>query len=791
MPQLTARPASRAGRKWRQNIPDHLYNRFHLRATLCTTFSAHARASVSRLQRKGWAMLVGGRRARRPQSQRPEGERPEGGKAGGKRPGGERPEPRDAARWARDNGVTLGAVTLIVIQLLWMGTLLARSYFRQDDYFNFDRALATGFTWKYLMLVSAGHMAPLGFAISWLLARLALYSWPLTCIVILALVAAACFALLRVLRTLFGDRPAILIPLAVYLFCPLALAAVDWWSVAVQTLPLELSIFLAVDAHVRYVRSGRMRTAVAAAGWLLLGLATVQKGAVTPLLLFALTSGFLVKGRWMAGVAIATRRYWRAWLLYGVLLAGYCALFFSRLGSSTTPPSSPGPAGRVISFVSTLIGTTLVPGALGGPWRWTVIGDGYAQASPPAALQQLSWGLALLIVVASCVYRVRAWRAWAIIVGWIAVADVFPVVIGRLGVSQPALLGLQARYVTDAVSVLALCLGLAFLPLAGEEGGYRFRLPARAAPGSGEVPGSGEAPGAGAAPDDEGHEEAPGDEEPSRDEEVHGSEEAPGYEQAPGTGGVSGDEAAPRSAAPVLRPVTPAARNAILVLLAVFLGGSFWSLQALEGITSTQAARSYIATARIAVAKAPPGALIVDGPTPAFIMDPYLFYPSGYTSRVIGAIARGYPAKHLTWTTSPHGGITRTLMVFDAQGRLRPAALAGVASGPPRGHRCWKLAAAGTAIPLSRPLYRWSWTVRLDYSGPAAVLMVGFGGNQAQAALPAGTHAFYVHLAAGSGKAVTVTPLSAAPSQCLTGVTVGTWQPVPSGRPIPTAPAAG
>jgi hypothetical protein len=158
---------------------------------------------------------------------------------------------------------------------------------------------------------------------------------------------------------------------------------------------------------------------------------------------------------------------------------------------------------------------------------------------------------------------------------------------------------------------------------------------------------------------------------------------------------------------------------------------------------------------------------------------------------VIGAIARGYPAKHLAWTTSPPGGIARTLMIFDAQGRLRPAALAGVASGPPRGRRCWKLAAAGTPIPLARPLYRWSWTVRLDYSGPATVLMVGFGGNQAQAALPAGAHAFYVHLAAGSGQAVTVSPLSPAPSQCLTGVTVGTWQPALSGPPIPATPAAG
>ncbi len=42
-------------------------------------------------------------------------------------------EPREAAEWLRSNGVTLTAVTLIGIQLLWMGDLLAHSYFRQDD----------------------------------------------------------------------------------------------------------------------------------------------------------------------------------------------------------------------------------------------------------------------------------------------------------------------------------------------------------------------------------------------------------------------------------------------------------------------------------------------------------------------------------------------------------------------------------------------------------------------------------------------------------------------------------
>src|SRR5450432_571270 len=105
-----------------------------------------------------------------------------------------RPEPRDAGSWLREHSVTLAAATLVAIQLLWMGALLNHSYFRQDDYFNFDRALSSGFTWKYLTLVSAGHMAPLGFAISWALAKVALYNWPLTALVILLLVLASCVA---------------------------------------------------------------------------------------------------------------------------------------------------------------------------------------------------------------------------------------------------------------------------------------------------------------------------------------------------------------------------------------------------------------------------------------------------------------------------------------------------------------------------------------------------------------------------------------------------------------------
>lgn len=636
----------------------------------------------------------------------------------------ERQEPPDAADWLRHNGVTVAALTLIAIQIVWMAALLSHSYFRQDDYSFLDRALTHGLSWSYLMRVDAGHMLPLGYAIAWVMARVSLYNWPLTLLSILALLAASCLALLRMLRTLFGSRPAILIPLTLYVFSPLLLAAVAWWAVALEILPLELAIFMAVDAHVRYLRGGRFRSALAAAGWLLFGMAATDKGAVVPLLLFAVTSAYFVEGRWAVAAVRAARRYSQAWVLYGALLAGYCVVFVIQLHGSAVQPATPG-AGSLVSLASTMTGSTLVPGALGGPWQWLTVG--YAVASPPAALQQLSWAVAALVALVSCLYRARAWRAWAILFGWVVVADIMPVAIGRLGLLPASLLGLQARYVTDAPAVLALCTGLAFLPLVGEQDGFRFRVSTTAPTGS-----------------------------------------------AAWTGRVG----------------TRSVRAATVLLLAAFLVGSFWTFQALEALTHMKAVRSYIATARVAVANAPRGTLIVDTPAPEMIMDPVFFYRQGYTSQVIGAMARGDPGGHLSWTLSPHGAL-RSVMIFNAQGQLRSAVVAGLSSGPPpRGRHCWSATPAGSTIPLPLSLYRWTWTIRIDHSGPAAVVALRFGGKWADVSLSAGTYAYYLPLV-GQGKEVTVRQVGPSPAQCLNGITVGTWQPAPTGWVIPAAPVPG
>ena len=195
-------------------------------------------------------------------------------------------------------------------------------------------------------------------------------------------------------------------------------------------------------------------------------------------------------------------------------------------------------------------------------------------------------------------------------------------------------------------------------------------------------------------------------------------------------------------------------------------------------------------------------------------MDPIFFWTSGHTSQVIGAIARGVPGSHLNWTLSPRGVIGH-LMIFDSLGRLWPVTVEGPASGPPPqakpaaahpakhpgqkaaskparqpARNCWAVTPGGVRIPLHGSLYRWPWTARLSYSGPATVLAVSLGERWRSVPVPAGTHAVYVPVT-GSGKVISVRQLDAAPGSCVTGVTVGSLQPDRTGVPIPATAVAG
>jgi hypothetical protein len=375
----------------------------------------------------------------------------------------------DLAAWVRRRSLVLFGIVLIAAQLIWRSVFLSHYFFWQDDFHFMELALGHSFTWSYLSEVAAGHWFPGVYAISWIVARAALYNWGFAAAITVVMLAAADLAAFRLLRTLFGDRPAILVPLLIYLLCPLSVMDIRFWSAAIELWPLEIAIFMALTAQVHYVRTGRFRHAVAAAAWLGVGLIFNEKALVLPLLLFAITSAFLMEGPWRRTIRQCLTRYWRSWVLQAVLLAGYAAAFASSLHGSSLQSSLQGTASGVFSFTEELLKDTFVPGAIGGPWQWSGVTDGQiAAAATPNALAWLSVIVAVAVILASIVSRLYAWRSWAILAGWVLAADVGPVLIGRLGEWPAGLLAQQTRYVADAVPVLAICVGLAFLPVVGQ-----------------------------------------------------------------------------------------------------------------------------------------------------------------------------------------------------------------------------------------------------------------------------------------------------------------------------------
>lgn len=371
----------------------------------------------------------------------------------------------------RQHKVTVAAVALIVAQLIWKTAFISHYFFQQDDFLVLDSAVKSGLSWHYLTSFDSGHMFPGLYALAWVLARAALYDWTVASAIVIVLIAGAAVAAWRLLVTLLGDRPAVLIPLTLYLVSPLAFANFTWWIRPVEALPLQIALFMALKTHVQYIRTGRFRYAAMAAAWQFFGLLFFEKSVFLPFVLFAVTAGFLVEGRLLTAARSAVVRYWKAWVLYLGLLAVFAVVFLTALHSTRTTTAPPTSGHSVGVFASKLVFDTLLPSLLGGPWRWyhPVNAPG-AYAYPPSGLIWLAVIVFLALIALSILLRRRAWRGWVILAGWVVLADMLPVAIGRLGLSSyAALYGMEPRYVADVPAVLAIVLAVAFWPVTGAE----------------------------------------------------------------------------------------------------------------------------------------------------------------------------------------------------------------------------------------------------------------------------------------------------------------------------------
>ncbi|MGN9783742.1 hypothetical protein ACTMTF_20070 [Nonomuraea sp. ZG12] len=376
----------------------------------------------------------------------------------------------NAARALRRHGVLLAALAIVAAAMAWKTAIVQQAYFKEDDFEFVARAMESELSLDYLTRVHFGQFMPGGFLLAWLSARMEPYGWGVAAGGVLIVHALAALAVYRMLRVVFGNRPAILAPLLVFLIAPITVPALAWWAAALNTVILQLALPMAVASHWHHLRSGRMRHAVAAALWVLVGLLGFVKGFAVPLVLFALTAIYF------GGLRSALRRHWPAWLMQAGVLAGFGAIYVQR------SLSAPGTGGlpsfeQATGFLWELLGRTFATTVLGGPWTWFAAND-WGVASPPTAAVIGSLVVLVALVAVTGHYRRRALLAWVTLLGYVVIADALPVLLGRVHLLG-SFAGTDTRYVADAAPLIALVVGLVLLPYQGEADPYNRALPAR------------------------------------------------------------------------------------------------------------------------------------------------------------------------------------------------------------------------------------------------------------------------------------------------------------------------
>src|ERR1700689_3795374 len=142
--------------------------------------------------------------------------------------------------------ITLCALALIAVQVCLNSYVVSNAFFQLDD-FAIGGLVAHPLSLSMLFQNYGGHLFPGGFLLAWFAVHADGYDWGLWAGPLVILQGLAGLAMLRALRTLFGNRMLVVIPLAVFLFTPTTMADLTWWGIGIQSVPIQLAIAMAID----------------------------------------------------------------------------------------------------------------------------------------------------------------------------------------------------------------------------------------------------------------------------------------------------------------------------------------------------------------------------------------------------------------------------------------------------------------------------------------------------------------------------------------------------------------
>lgn len=366
------------------------------------------------------------------------------------------------ARWYGTDPVRAAAIGLIAVHLMIRAQIGAGGYLVYDDFSLAWRAAELDLFPDLMFFVYNNHLMPGTMLVTWVVTTAWPMSYPPYLVAMLAGQAVLAVAFYRLLRLVLPATWGVLIPLAMFLFSPLTLEATAWWAVGGSQLGMLLALVLALGAQVKYARTRRTRHLVSLGLSFALGLLFFEKTLLLAPIVFLFTACLLVSGGPVRSTVETVRRFWRSWLVLGAIAGGYVMLYLALAPSGARQPAN---TGEVVTFVREIVGTTLLPGLIGGPWRWFDTGEGPPLTATPEVLRWATWAAFAALVIVTVSRRRIAARAWLLLALDMTMTVVLLATTRLGGIYSPAA-GLATRYVTDVVLVGALCIGVALFGLA-------------------------------------------------------------------------------------------------------------------------------------------------------------------------------------------------------------------------------------------------------------------------------------------------------------------------------------
>jgi hypothetical protein len=358
------------------------------------------------------------------------------------------------------------AAALIAAHLILLLAIVAGGSLYLDDLRAQAYALNQPF-WQFIAGSNGTHFAPVPRVLDWVQSRF----FPLehTPAVLVTMVVRLFLAIgfWRLLRRLFGARPAILLPFAVLLFTPALLPATTWYRQSITALACTVAIVWALDAQLRWILYRRRIDLLAVAAITAVGLGCYEKAAAIPAILLGASLVIFAGGPKRARRATRAAGSLRA-AFAGVAASSVLVVIFLVIYRSG--PYDQGTTAHPTIFNILQLGwdtatRTTIPLLLGGPYHWAyAYGEPYAGV---ALLRTAIWVFCLVIVLIGAALAVRrapsrSARALILLLVW-SVPSVAIVAIGRYTTLQLAL-AVADRLWTDLVPAFLIAGALAALP---------------------------------------------------------------------------------------------------------------------------------------------------------------------------------------------------------------------------------------------------------------------------------------------------------------------------------------